>query len=207
MTVDGHTEEFWIRRSPTLDPFFQKVSFPGGDYEVAYDVDRKPLGFSLKLDDFDVGFDPGTEQASSYVSKVRLTDEAMGIKDQPHTIQMNEPLTHRGYTFYQSSYQRHIDPRTMREDGQFMSIFQVGINPGRNIMYLGCTDGRPGGVRPVLHEGGPLHRRRQARTGPRRGEGPQARRPQWPARDDRGRGERVGGDAVNGRSAGNHTRG
>jgi hypothetical protein len=138
MTVDGHTEEFWIRRSATLDPLFQKVSFPSGEYEVAYDVDRKPLGFSLKLDDFDVGFDPGTEQASSYVSKVRLTDEAMGIKDEPHTIQMNEPLTHRGYTFYQSSYVRHRDPRTMREDGQFMSIFQVGIDPGRMTKYLGC---------------------------------------------------------------------
>src|SRR5262249_55552253 len=99
----------------------------------------KPLGFNLRLDDFDVGFDPGTEQASTYVSKVRLNDEAGGIKDEPHTIQMNEPLTHRGYTFFQSSYLRHRDPRTNREDGQFMSIFQVKIDPGRNIIYLGCV--------------------------------------------------------------------
>jgi hypothetical protein len=139
MTIDGHTEDFWIRRSPTLDPMFQHVTFPTGEYEVAYDVDRKDLGFSLKLDDFDVGFDPGTEQASSFVSQVRLNDEGIGIKDQPHTIQMNEPLDHRGYTFYQSSYRRHVDPRTLRETGQFLSVFQVGTDPGRFAKYLGCV--------------------------------------------------------------------
>jgi ResB-like family len=138
MTVDGHTEEFWVRRSSSLEPLFQRVSFPGGDYEVALDFDRQPLGFQLKLVDFQVGFDPGTDQASSYVSKVLLNDEAQGIKDRPFTIQMNEPLTHRGYTFYQSSYARHRDPRTGREDGQFLSIFQVATDPGRPIKYIGC---------------------------------------------------------------------
>jgi hypothetical protein len=138
MTVDGHTEEFWVRRSRSLEPLFQRVSFPSGDYEVSLDFDRKPLGFQLTLVDFQVGFDPGTDQASSYVSKVLLNDEAQGIKDKPFTIQMNEPLTHRGYTFYQSSYDRHRDPRTGREDGQFLSIFQVATDPGRPTKYIGC---------------------------------------------------------------------
>ena len=39
-----------------------------------YDVDRKPLDFELKLDDFDMGFEPGTEQPTHFVSQVRLTD-------------------------------------------------------------------------------------------------------------------------------------
>jgi hypothetical protein len=138
LTVDGQTEEFWIRRSPGLESTFHRVSFPTGDYEVGFDVDRKDLGFALKLDDFDVGFDPGTEQASRYVSKVRLNDEAQGIKDEPHVIQMNEPLSHRGYTFYQSSFIRHQDPRTGEPDGQFQSVFQVATDPGRGIKYAGC---------------------------------------------------------------------
>jgi len=138
MTVDGHTEEFWARRSPSLEPLFQRVSFPSGEYEVAYDVDRKDLGFSLKLDDFQVGFDPGTEQAASFVSQVRLNDEALGINAKPYTISMNEPLSHKGYTFYQSSYIRHTDPRTGVEDGQFQSVFQVATDPGRPIKYAGC---------------------------------------------------------------------
>lgn len=143
MTVKGdddktHTKEFWIRRSATFDPVPQRVSFPTGDYEVSYDVDRKPLGFSLKLDDFKVEFDPGTDRASSFVSQVRLTDETMGIKNQPHTISMNEPLTHRGYTFYQASYNRETVPNSRRETGRFQSIFQVGTDPGRMTKYLGC---------------------------------------------------------------------
>jgi cytochrome c biogenesis protein ResB len=117
---------------------FHHVTFPSGEYEVAFDVDRKDLGFSLKLDDFDVGFDPGTQQASRYVSQVRLSDEARDIKEEPHTIQMNEPLSHRGYTFYQSSFIRHADPRTGVEDGQFQSVFQVATDPGRSIKYAGC---------------------------------------------------------------------
>jgi hypothetical protein len=138
MTVDGHTREFWIRRSPTLEPVFERVSFPSGNYEVSFDVDRKNVGFSLTLKDFEVGFDPGTQQASRFVSQVELEDEAAGIQDQPHTIAMNEPLTHKGYTFYQSSYNRHLDPKTLEPDGRFQSVFQVATDPGRNIKYAGC---------------------------------------------------------------------
>lgn len=143
MTVKGedgksHTKEFWIRRSHTLDQIPRRISFPTGDYDIVYDVDRRPLGFSLKLDDFKVEFDPGTDRASSFTSKVRMTDETQGIKDKPYTISMNEPLTHRGYTFYQSSYNRERDPHTDRETGRFQSVFQVGTDPGRMIKYLGC---------------------------------------------------------------------
>ncbi len=133
------TKEFWIQRSPGLDPLPQHVEFPSGEYEVAYDADRRPLGCTLKLDDFKVEFDPGTQQASSFVSQVRLTDESQGIKDKKYTISMNEPLSHKGYTFYQSSYIREEDPRTRRFTGRFQSVFQVGIDPGRSIKYLGCV--------------------------------------------------------------------
>ena len=45
------------------------------------------------------------------MSQVRLTDESAEIKDEQHTISMNNPLDHRGYTFYQSNYIRVRDPR------------------------------------------------------------------------------------------------
>jgi hypothetical protein len=138
MTVDGQTKDFWIRRSDGLDPPRpQFVTFGETIYEVSYDVDRKPLGFDIKLDDFDVGFEPGTEQATRFVSKVRLEDPSMGIKDKPYTISMNEPMDHRGYTFYQMRYIPMKDPRTGQRTGQFQSVFQVGIDPGRPIKYAG----------------------------------------------------------------------
>jgi hypothetical protein len=139
MTVGHETKELWLRRSISLDPPApQVVTFRDAVYAIAYDVDRKPLGFELKLDDFEVGFEPGTEQPTKFVSKVRLNDPSEEIKDQPHTISMNHPLYHRGYTFYQSRYQPDIDPHTDRPTGRFQSIFQVAINPGRPIIYSGC---------------------------------------------------------------------
>ncbi len=138
MTVGDTTREFWIRRSGSLDPPPPQVEIFGDTaYEIAYDVDRKPLGFDLKLDDFEVGFEPGTESATKFVSKVRLTDSSEGIKDKPYTISMNEPMDHRGFTFYQMRYIAMQDPRTGQRTGQFQSVFQVGIDPGRSIKYLG----------------------------------------------------------------------
>ncbi len=130
------TKEFWIQRFP--EGSTKRVTFPSGTYDIVYDLDRKPLGFSVKLDDFKVEFDPGTDQASTYTSQVRLTDEIAGIKDQKHTITMNQPLTHRGYTFYQSSYSRERDPSTGRDTGRFASVFQVATDPGRVTKYVGC---------------------------------------------------------------------
>jgi hypothetical protein len=132
------TRDFYIRRSPSYEPTWKTVEFPNEVYQVAYDVDRAPLGFELKLIDFDRGFDPGTEQASRFQSEVRLTDKEAGLLDRGHTIKMNEPLTHRGFTFYQASYVREQDPRTGRETGRVQSVLQVGKNPGRAPIYFGC---------------------------------------------------------------------
>jgi cytochrome c biogenesis protein ResB len=138
LTVNGVTKEVWLRKSPTFDISYSTVTFPDGVYEVALDSDRLDLGFSLKLDDFDVGFDPGTQQASSFRSEVRLTDEAEGLKDLPVSIYMNNTLDHRGWRFFQSSYQRHLDPKTGRPTGEFISVFQVARNPARFMVYAGC---------------------------------------------------------------------
>ncbi|MDR3618899.1 MAG: cytochrome c biogenesis protein ResB [Paludisphaera borealis] len=139
LTVGDQSKEIWIQRSESLEsPSFRPVPFGDRLYEVAYDVDRRPLGFELKLDDFEVGFEPGTEQATKFVSKVRLDDPSTGVRDKPYTISMNEPLTHRGYSFYQMRYSPIVDPRTNQRTGQFQSVFQVGSNPGRPIIYAGC---------------------------------------------------------------------
>jgi hypothetical protein len=140
MTVGDVTREIWIQRSESLDAAsFKPVQFGDRLFQVAYDVDRRPLGFELKLDDFDVGFEPGTEQATRFVSKVRLNDSSQGIKDRAHTISMNEPMSHRGFTFYQMRYSAIQDPHTGQRTGQFQSVFQVGTDPGRPIKYAGCV--------------------------------------------------------------------
>ena len=138
LTVNGVTKSIWLRKSPTFDPDYKSLVFPDGIYEVAFDVDHMDLGFSLKLEDFDVGFDPGTDKASSFRSEVLLTDEAQGIKNKPVSIFMNNTLDHRGWRFFQSNYSRYVDPKTRRETGEFVSVFQVAKNPAREMIYVGC---------------------------------------------------------------------
>jgi hypothetical protein len=139
LTVGDTTQEVWIARTESLEATtFKSVSLGDRLFEVAFDVDRRPMGFELKLDKFDVAFEPGTEQATKFASRVRLSDQAAGIKDQSHTISMNEPMTHNGYSFYQMRYSAIRDPHTGQSTGQFQSIFQVGVDPGRSIKYAGC---------------------------------------------------------------------
>jgi len=139
MTVGDITREIWIQRSESPDgPSFKPVPFGDRLFEIAYDVDRRPLGFDVKLDKFKVGFAPGTEHATKFVSSVRLIDPAEGIKDKPYTISMNDPMTHRVFTFYQMRYSALQDPHTGQRTGQFQSVLQVGVDPGRPIKYAGC---------------------------------------------------------------------
>jgi ResB-like family len=179
----GETKEFYLRRSASLDPVWKTVTFggsggqpPSAVYRLAYDVDRKPLGFELKLVDFQRGFDPGTEKASKFSSDVLLTDKAAGIREQPIHVAMNEPLTHKGYTFYQSSFIREEDPRTGRETGRVQSVFQVHKNPAWWLMYLGCLGVVAGALTQfvmragVFTDGGRRERQREARKAIKRAE-------------------------------------
>lgn len=138
MTVGDETQEFWVRRGGDLDPHFNVKRFKAGDFEIAYDFDRLNLGFDVELVKFEVGFDPGTEQAKSYLSDVLVDDPAKGLRKHPVRISMNLPMVHRNWTFYQSSYLPERDPETNRKTGAFRSIFQVGYDPGRALKYLGC---------------------------------------------------------------------
>jgi hypothetical protein len=135
LTVDGVTKDVWVQRPAGLEmPPFTPVRFRGKDFKVAFDSEREPLGFAMTLKDFEVTYDPGTSKAASYKSEVLLTDEKAGLKDQPISITMNHPLTHRKLTFYQSSFHESQDRATR---GDFVSVFQVGHDAGRPLKYAG----------------------------------------------------------------------
>ena len=138
MTVGDQTREFWLPQPADLEPRYERIRFGKEIYDLAYHYGVRDLGFTIKLKDFDVGFDPASSQPSSYTSEVTLTDEAGGIKDRPQTITMNQPLTHGAFTLYQSSFSRPKDPETERPIGEYMSIWQVGHDAGRPLKYGGC---------------------------------------------------------------------
>ena len=64
MTVGDVTRDIWLSRSESSEaPSFQTEAFGDRVFEIAYDTDRRPVDFTLKLDKFDMGFERGTGAA------------------------------------------------------------------------------------------------------------------------------------------------
>ncbi|HER07918.1 MAG TPA: cytochrome C biogenesis protein [Bacteroides sp.] len=105
------------------------VSGTMGDlsYRILYGSREIPIPFSLYLKDFEVERYPGSNSPSSFASEVTLIDEEMGIRED-RRIFMNNVLKHRGYRFYQASYDND-------ERGTVLSVNKDRL--GTFITYLG----------------------------------------------------------------------
>lgn len=71
--------------------------------KLFYGKKRIQLPFSIQLDDFKLDRYPGSQSPSSFESFVTLIDDNQNINEKRH-IFMNNVLKHRGFRFYQSSY-------------------------------------------------------------------------------------------------------
>ncbi len=87
---------------------------------------RTPLPFSIKLDRFRVETYPGTMRPSNFRSDVQVID---GGRPAPAAIWMNHELEHRGWKFYQSSYQQ--------AGGRNATVLSVSKDPGQPIVFAG----------------------------------------------------------------------
>ncbi len=86
-----------------------------------------PLGFSVALDDFELGRYPGTMRPSQFRSNVTVTPS--GGAPFKAVIQMNQPLYYGGWSFFQSSYDM--------QSGREMTVLSVSKDPGQNIVFVG----------------------------------------------------------------------
>ena len=98
----------------------------GVDVSVSYGAKKITLPFRIKLLDFQLDRYPGSMSPASYASEVELIDDEQGIK-MPYRIFMNNILEHRGYRFFQSSYDRD-------EKG---TVLSVNNDPGTLPSYIG----------------------------------------------------------------------
>lgn len=104
------------------------VRFGGGQAILGYRAPERPLEFKVTLLRFNNESYPGSRMASTFESTVRIDDPEQGSFET--RISMNNPLHHRGYIFFQSSF---VEGRPM------MSIFSVARAPGLPLVYLGTT--------------------------------------------------------------------
>lgn len=97
--LGNEQDGIYISTEAAPHPFM--LHYGGATYQVQFRRAQSFLPFSVTLNEFDKTYHPGTGTARSYRSEIEVID---GASRWPVTIQMNEPLRYRGYTFFQSSY-------------------------------------------------------------------------------------------------------
>ena len=100
-------------------------------FQGANEGDMPPLTlpFKVRLDAFEIDTYQGTQRPAMFRSRV-VVEEAGGA-ERPGVIQMNQPMSHGGYTFFQSSYQI--------QGGREMTILSVAKDPGQTVVFIGYT--------------------------------------------------------------------
>jgi cytochrome c-type biogenesis protein CcsB len=127
VTVNSGSEEVVIRglqRSGFIDNQFE---ISGIKFTASFGSKPMKLPFSLTLNDFQLDKYPGSMSPSSFASEVTLNDpEVKSTK--PYRIFMNNILSHKGYRFYQSSFDSD-------EMGTVLSVNHDALGSG--VTYAG----------------------------------------------------------------------
>ena len=143
VTVGGQTHRVEI--SGMAGSEGQPVQLRSGDsvLRISYGSVKKKLPFSLRLSDFVMQRYPGSSSPSTYESYVVVEDQEQGINE-PFHIYMNHILVHRGYRFYQSSYDRD----------EMGTVLSVANDPGKLPTYIGYTIMTLGFILAPFHKSG-----------------------------------------------------
>lgn len=114
ISTNGETARLGLLGGKGRYSNYKKVEVGGLEFEMRYGSKLLELPFAVKLNDFEAERYPGTENGySAYSSEVTVVDEEEGNYD--YKIFMNNILDHRGYRFFQSSF----DPD---EKGTILSV-------------------------------------------------------------------------------------
>ncbi len=82
------------------------LSINGKQYVMNIQKKKTYLPFSIELIDFKRVMHPGTQVAKSYSSRINLIEDNI---PRSVLIEMNKPLRHKGYTFFQASFIEGLD--------------------------------------------------------------------------------------------------
>lgn len=120
-----HTSSFFGRKYLNQPP--DQFTLDGLNFRLSYGAKQLTLPFTLKLRDFQLERYPGSNSPKSFASEVTVID-----KDETFDFRifMNNILNHKGYKFFQSSYD---DTGAVEES--FLSVNHDNI--GTTITYIG----------------------------------------------------------------------
>jgi hypothetical protein len=134
-TADG-SRQFWLQRNDAQRGVLG-LKTPDGPLLVTFGYERRPLGFSLKLVDFQRDKKAESASGASCVSQVQLTEgakdsEGVSANNPVRRITTHSPLRYGGFTIYQAGFR----PVSNQVD---LSVLRVTSDPGRPLKYLGVA--------------------------------------------------------------------
>ncbi|MDD2789578.1 MAG: cytochrome c biogenesis protein CcsA [Sulfurimonas sp.] len=126
VSVDGVSKEVLIYGMNGVIAQSSEDIINGVHVHLAYGAQTLQLPFAIKLLDFQLDRYPGSMSPASYASEVILLDKEENL-EMPYRIFMNNILEHRGYRFFQASYDQD-------EQG---TVLSVNNDPGTLPSYIG----------------------------------------------------------------------
>jgi hypothetical protein len=117
---DGSAREPFILPAASYHPY----TLRHGQRTFAVSMRKRlwEMPFSVTLEKFTADFHPGTMRPRKFVSEINRRE---GEIDSHVVIQMNEPMRHRGLTFFQASW----GPQDAKPGTPLFSVFEVVRNP------------------------------------------------------------------------------
>lgn len=111
----------------------KKLNLGGLEFYVRYGSKQYELPFAIKLNDFIASKYPGTEKSySAFKSKVTVIDENESF---PYEIFMNHVLDHKGYRFFQASFDPDERGTVLSVNHDFWGTWITYI--GYTLLYIG----------------------------------------------------------------------
>lgn len=127
VTVNNGAQEEVIRGIQQAGLVANQFEISGIRFTASFGSKPMELPFTLTLNDFQLDKYPGSMSPSSFASEVTLNDPSDNTK-KPYRIFMNNILNHKGYRFYQSSYDND-------EQGTVLSVNHDALGSG--VTYAG----------------------------------------------------------------------
>ncbi|MFC5045031.1 cytochrome c biogenesis protein ResB [Aquimarina hainanensis] len=135
VSSNGETKEVKLLGGKGFANNMKKYQIGGLDMYFSYGSKEMKLPFSLKLNDFIAEKFPGTEKAyKAFRSKVEIVEEN---SSEPYEIYMNHVLDHRGYRFFQSSFDADEKGTILSVNHDFWGTWITYI--GYILLYVALT--------------------------------------------------------------------
>ena len=138
VTSEGESETVTLLGGQGIVADPVQVNLGGLEIFLNYGSIEKELPFALKLNDFIAEKYPGTADLptpgyASFKSKVEIVEE--GKENVPYDIYMNHVLDHKGYRFFQSSFQPDEKGTILSVNHDFWGTWTTYI--GYFLLYFG----------------------------------------------------------------------